>query len=101
MSDSQIIEKGKYIMQTINEKWDSMDPIGKTLILCLGILVFLIKIPVLVTFVIVCGFQRILYHIGYFKERYFKEIYSEKDDSHGVKSSIKETKKSFNEPKNN
>jgi len=93
MKDSQIVEKAKYVMQTVNEKWDGMDPIGRTLILCLGILVFLIKIPVLVVFVVVCGFQRIMYHLKYYEDK--DTIVGEPIKSHDVKTSIKETENYF------
>ena len=92
MKDSQIMEKGKYVMLTANEKWDSMDPIGRTLILCLGILVFLIKIPVLVGLVVVFGVQRIFYHLKYYKDKGndLNLVSDEPVESHGVKTSIKE-----------
>jgi hypothetical protein len=92
MKDSQIIEKSKYVMQTANEKWDSMEPIARTLILCLGILVFLIKIPVLVGLVVVCGLQRIFYHLKYYKDKDddLNPVSDEPVESHGVKTSIKE-----------
>jgi hypothetical protein len=103
MKDYQIIEKGKYVMQTANEKWDTMDPIWRTLILCLGILLFLItKKLVLVGLVVILGFQRILYHIKCFKDKDDDpKIIPGEAESHCVKSTIKETERYFDEREKN
>jgi hypothetical protein len=65
-----VSDKAKYIMQTLNEKWDRGDKInniGILLVAAILSLVLMSKFSILFI-VILLGVQRLLYHIKFFTD---------------------------------
>lgn len=75
MDVATILDKVKYVVQTMNEKWDSFLAEYRTTGLTMALLFCLLFLPVAVVFVVIgiIGVQRVFYHTGTFKDEEDKD----------------------------